>query len=196
MVPAPMKDHDPILDQYTASFARLNNLLDIETLSPVADELLTGERTKYGWKHWRPIEVHTEHSALDPIYAKVPARFPVLYERLVLSYRWAEVDLQTYTLHANPPGADLSGLLEEMSGDSYLWNSLLRAGYIPFGKGPDMNYDRVCFDISSRKKNRDFRIVIIDHEEILCNDRIKVVKKLASSFYELILQTIEQAKKA
>lgn len=190
-----MKAHDPILDQYVASFARLDNLLDIETLSPVADELFTGERTEHGWKYWRPIEVHTELSMLDPIYAKIPARFPVLYERLVLSFRWAEVDLQTYSLHANPPGPDLSSLLEEISGDSYLWDSLLHAGYIPFGKGPGGDYDRVCFDLSSRKKNRDFGIVKIDHEEILCNDRVKVVAKLAPSFYQLMLKTIEQADK-
>jgi hypothetical protein len=190
-----MKGLDSILGQFVSSFGRLSNLLDIETLSPVADELFTGERTKHGWKFWRPIEMHTDFSALDPIYAKVPAPFPVHYERLVLSYRWAEVDLQTYALHANPPGPDLSGLLQETAKDLHLWNSLLRAGYVPFGKGPDMDYDRVCFDLSSRKKNRDFGIVKIDHEEILCNGRVKVVRKLAPSFYQLMLQTIELAKR-
>ena len=73
-----------------------------------------------------------------------------------------------------------------------LWETLIPNGYIQFGKGSDMDYDPVCFDISSRK-NRDYRIVKIDHEEILCNYRIKVVSEIAPSFRALVLQTIERA---
>ena len=53
-------------------------------------------------------------------------------------------------------------------------------------------YDPVCFDIGLRK-NYDYRIVKIDHEEILCNQRIKVVPESAPSFRALVLQTIERA---
>ena len=55
-----------------------------------------------------------------------------------------------------------------------------------------MDYDPVCFEIKSRR-NRDYRIVKIDHEEILCNYRIKVVSEIAPSFRALVLQTIERA---
>jgi|SRR4029077_15438076 len=48
--------------------------------------------------------------ARGPLYAKLPARFPPLYEQLLLSYRWAEVDLPSFTLLANSPGEGLSGL--------------------------------------------------------------------------------------
>ena len=58
-----------------------------------------------------------------------------------------------------------------------------------------MDYDPVCFDMNSRKKNREMRVVKIDHEEILCNYRIKVVAELARSFEALVLQTIEAANK-
>jgi len=68
----------------------------------------------------------------------------------------------------------------------------LQNGYIPFGKGAYCDYDPVCFAVKSRK-NRDYRIVKIDHEEILCNYRIKVVSRLAPSFRALVLQTIERA---
>ena len=56
-----------------------------------------------------------------------------------------------------------------------------------------MDYDPVCFDIRSRTKSKDYRIVKIDHEEILCNHRVKVVAELAPSFERLMLQTIERA---
>ncbi|MHB8654664.1 MAG: hypothetical protein ACYDA9_12385 [Terriglobia bacterium] len=57
-----MKNDELLLDQYIASFERLDSLLDIETIGPVADELFTGERTDHGWKRWRPIKVRTELS--------------------------------------------------------------------------------------------------------------------------------------
>jgi hypothetical protein len=131
--------------------------------------------------------------ALEAIYAKLPARFPRLYEKLVLTYRWAEVDLQSCRLLANPPGNDLTGLLAQISKDPAFWNTLRGAGYIQFGNGPDIDYDPVCFDLSARKKNGDCRIVKIDHEEILCNNRLKVVSEIASTFEDLTQRTIETA---
>ncbi len=56
-----------------------------------------------------------------------------------------------------------------------------------------MDYDPVCFDINSRKKNGECRIVKIHHEEILCNNRVKLVAELAPSFRDLVLGTIDQA---
>jgi hypothetical protein len=84
-------------------------------------------------------------------------------------------------------------LLAEVEKDEGLTESLIPAGYIKFGKGPDMDYDPVCFDIKSRTKHKDYRVVKIDHEEILCNCRVKVVAELAPSFEQLVRQTIERA---
>ncbi|HEY6338183.1 MAG TPA: hypothetical protein VIW68_06795 [Candidatus Sulfotelmatobacter sp.] len=90
----------------------------------------------------------------------------------------------------------MSRLLAEITGDEGLWESLAPAGYIQFGLGPDMDYDPVCFDIKSRTKSKDYRIVKIDHEEILCNYRVKVVAELAPSFEQLVIQTIQRANAA
>jgi hypothetical protein len=129
---------------------------------------------------------------LDPLHAKLPGRFPPLYEQLVLTYRWADVDLVSYRLLGNPIGPNLSGLLDKMLKDKFLSTCLLKSGYIPFGKGPDID-DPVCFDLKSRKKNREFSIVKLPHEEILCNERIKVVAELAPTFEQLLRTTIEAA---
>jgi len=56
-----------------------------------------------------------------------------------------------------------------------------------------MDYDPVCFELKSRTKKKDYRIVKIDHEQILCHYRVKVVSEIASSFEELVLQTIDHA---
>lgn len=194
---ASVREHETsLVDRFVASFEKLDEMTAMQDLDPTAWELTVGDaHPQFGYKHWRPIRVDSPAECLEPVYSKLPARFPSLFERLVLSYRWAEVDLQLFTLLANPPGPDLSRLFVEMSKDGFLWTYLLRSGYIQFGKGPDMDYDPVCFDISSRKKNRDCRIVKIDHEEILCNNHLKIVAELAPSFEQLVLQTIDQANK-
>jgi hypothetical protein len=184
------KGDELLLERFVASFDKLDGMLAIEDLDPIAWELSPGVRDEHGWKYWRPTKVCTERSALDSVYSELPAQFPPLYELLVLSYRWAEVDLGLFTLLPNPLGPDLSGLLVR---DQILTDFLLPLGYIQFGKGPDADYDPVCFDISSRKKNGDYGIVKIDHEEILCNDRLKVVADLAPNFEELVKAVIETA---
>jgi hypothetical protein len=94
---------------------------------------------------------------------------------------------------ANPPGKGLTGLLTAITQDAHLTKALLSAGYIQFGKGPDVEYDAVCFDLNSRKKNRERTIVKIDHEESLCNNRTMVVAKLAPNFEQLVKDTINRA---
>jgi len=168
-------------------------MAEFQEIDPVAWELRIDQPDQFGMARWRPAKTKTNPELLGPLYANLPARFPPLYEQLVLSYRWAEVDLQSFRLLANPPGSDLSRLLAEVEKDKGLRESLIPAGYMKFGKGPDMDYDPVCFDIKSRTKRKDYRIVKIDHEEILCNRRIKVVAELAQSFEQLVRQTIERA---
>lgn len=162
-----------LLRKFVDSFERLNEMSCFKETDPIGYELRTGEEDEYGQFRWRVLNHSTDSRLLDLLYAKLPARFPPLYEELVLSYRWAQVDLQTFSLLANPPGPKLDGLLGEISKDKGLWQALVPAGYIQFGRGPDMDYDPVCFEIKSRTKKKDYRIVKIDHEEILCNFRIR-----------------------
>jgi hypothetical protein len=183
-----------LLDNYVASFEKLDDMAAVKEIFPIAWELAVGDADEYGEKRWRPVKVATDSSMLEPIYAQLPARFPRLYEELLLSYRWAEVDLGSYTLLANPLGPDLSRLQDSLyMGPNHLWKALVPAGYVQFAKGPDVDFDPVCFDYSSRRQGGDCIIVKIDHEEILCNNRIKVVAELSHSFRELVEQTIRTA---
>lgn len=189
-------DQDELLRQFIDTFGSFYELAEFADIYPVVAELATGEPDDLGQTHWRPARINTDRARLQTIYARLPGRFPRLYERLVLTYRWAEVDLGAYTLLANPPGLDLSRLFNEISKDPGLWESLIPAGYIQFAKGTEYDYDPVCFDVSKRKRNGDSRIVKIDHEEILCNSRTKVVAELAPTFEDLVRQTISRAEKA
>jgi hypothetical protein len=189
-----MNDEE-LLEKYVATFPIFDEMVADEFSPPTALQLAVEDTDLYGRKLWKPVRVETPVLQLDEVYAELPARFPRLFDRMVCSYRWAEVDLGTYRLLANPPGPTLGGLLRQMSQAPALWEALIPAGYIQFGKGPDFDYDAVCFDIKTRKQGGDCRIVKIDHEQILCYNRVKVVAELAPSFYQLVLQTIDRASK-
>ena len=188
-----MRD-ERLVECFVASFEKLDHMTVLSKESdPVAWQLAVGNGDRYGHKSWRPKRVGTSRALVEPIYCQLPGPFPPLFERMVLSFRWAEVDIQVCQLLANPPGTDLSGLLKVMSKDRTLWKFLRESGYIQFGRGSGGDYDPVCFDVSSWKNSLDYKVVKIDHEEILCHDRVKVVAELAPSFRDLMLRTIDKA---
>ena len=190
-------NNEQLLERYIATFEKLDEMIVDEFSIPSTELLAVDEEDEYGRRRWKPIKFKTQQPFLQEIYAELPDnfRFPRLFEQLLLSYRWATVDLGNYRLFANPPGEDLNGFFQQMTSPD-LWETLLPASFIPFGKGPDLDYDPICFDMKSRKQGGDCRIVKIDHEQILCNYRIKIIAELAPSFYQLVTQTIELANKA
>jgi hypothetical protein len=140
--------------------------------------------------HYAPLRVETPAAALTELYAVLPARLPPLYERLILSCRWPDVELGGYGMLANPGGPGLVGLLEAMQYDPGIWAELVPRGLIPFGRGPGFNWDPVCFDTRRRRAASDCRVVQLDHEAILCYSRIREAAELAPTFRELMRQTV------
>lgn len=146
-----------------------------------------------GWAQWSPVSTAVLPAALvEDLHGVIRGPLPPLYQQLILAYRWAEVDLGRLRLLANlPPG--LQGLAGAIRRDEGLYSVLSSAGYVQFGKGPDMDYDPVCFDFQTRLPDGDCRIVKFDHEEILCHQRLVEVAELAPSFSRLIDIVIEDA---
>jgi hypothetical protein len=68
--------------------------------------------------------------------------------------------------------------------DPHMSPALLQAGFLQFGNPYFYNYDPVCFDCKGPGLEK--RIVQIDHEEILCNDRIQIAREIAPSFPDLL----------
>ena len=188
------EETENLISEYISCFETLDGC-QTNSEDPITYEFAVGEENIYGFKRWEPLKKHTPVDSLVPIYSQLPAKFPPIYQYLLLNYRWPEVDLGEYRLLANPIQEGLSGLFDQMQMDRSLWDKLISSGFIQFGKGPDLDYDPVCFDISKRNKHGDFRIVKIDHEEILCSHRIREVAELAPSFEELAVKTIKNAKR-
>ena len=90
-----------------------------------------------------PRAVIAGREVLHSVYAKLPGRFPPLFEQLVTAYEWEEeVDLGPFRLLPNPVGREIAGL---------------EAGFIPFAVGPDGAM--VCFDTERRRNDRDCPVV-------------------------------------
>jgi hypothetical protein len=182
---------EKLIARYVDAFTRFGELRAYES-DAVAQLLLTGELDDWSEPLWRPAHVSVYRSALDAIYTALPGCLPALYEELLLNYRWANVDLDCYMLLANPPGDDLSGLLETIVSDRRWFDVLSASRLVQFAKIGSDNFDAVCFDLSRFRKN-DCPVVQVDHEAILCHDRVEIVRQLAPSFRELVVQTIESA---
>jgi hypothetical protein len=89
----------------------------------------------------------------DPLYARLPGRFPPLFEQLVTGYTWeSEVDLGPLRLLPNPPGPTLAGLEEAV-----FRLPLEPAGSIPFALGPDGA--AASFDTERRRNDKDCPVV-------------------------------------
>jgi hypothetical protein len=141
------------------------------------------------------IREDTPKSALDKLYAEIPAKFPPIYERLVLTYRWDRSELEignppgrltSFEIFGNPPGRDLDELRGELFRDQGLKTTCLASGFIQFASGPNFSYDAICFDTSQKNSKGDYALVQLDHESILCKDKIRLVRTIAPSFESLV----------
>ncbi|HSN86276.1 MAG TPA: hypothetical protein VL025_05925 [Thermoanaerobaculia bacterium] len=129
-----------------------------------------------------PRPVIAGREIFDPLYGKLPARFPPLFEQLVTGFAWEEeTDLGPLRLLANPPGSDLSGLEAAIFRDSGLIEALRPAGLLLFALGPDGASDPVCFDSERRRSDRDCPIVLVRLREAA-----EVAEEIFPSFRALI----------
>jgi hypothetical protein len=161
-----MNDAD-LLDKFVALFEPLEEFIEPDVIIPAGRQA-------------------TDISATEALYALLPAKFPKLYEKLILSYRWQSSTIgDGYRLLTNPIGIDLSGLTATIFRDKGLSDELLPNGFIQFGFVNSYNYDPICFQTNC-KSARDYPIVQVDHEEILCNWRIRVTEQIAPSFRKFV----------
>jgi hypothetical protein len=175
-------DDTKLLYEFVLAFERLDELT-LTSLDEAPPELDNGrDDSKWAIQKWKPAAVATEPSALDELYDILPGRFPPLYERLVLTYRWLDVRLDgVVRLFANPPGPSLKALLSEITVDAGLSGILFHHGMIQFGRAPD-SYDPICFDTRRSGGNGDSPIIRVEHEAILCDSRLGRYWEVAPSF--------------
>jgi len=67
-----------------------------------------------------------------------------------------------------------------------LWN-----GYLQFGHAAGGHYDPICFAPRGLKDKKESRIVPLNHEEILLNNRIKITAEISPSLEVFVKRSID-----
>jgi hypothetical protein len=70
--------------------------------------------------------------------------------------------------------------------DAIMFPFLLDKGLLRFAQPQDWSYDPVCFDFRNANRKSEPGVVRVDHEEILCNDRLRVIETISPAFRELM----------
>jgi hypothetical protein len=64
---------------------------------------------------------------------------------------------------------------------------------VQIGRPDTGDFDAICFDLNEQTQNHEYRIVQVDHEDILCNWKVRVLGELWPSFIEVINMTLSSA---
>jgi hypothetical protein len=124
-------------------------------------------------------------SRLGDLETRLPKRLPPSFESFLSRYSFPSFDASGISFFGWGPAP--TELLEAPSPQKDALSGLLRpAGYFQFGRPDTGSFDAVCFDMNTQKQNREYRIVLADHEEILCNLRVKICSELWPSFRKFV----------
>jgi hypothetical protein len=132
-----------------------------------------------------------EAAWIEVLESKLPSRLPTSFRSLVTRYAFASFDIGPLRVFGNTGLDEEDDLNVAIFRDPTMAQALLKNGYIQFARPDTGSYDPICFDARKSAANREFAIVRLDHEQILCNDRIKVVEKVADSFFRFAQRVLQ-----
>lgn len=131
-----------------------------------------------------PVRAENNLARLAMFEEKLPKRLPQSFAGFLSRYSFPAFDVMGVTLFAWEPNSNQFAR-EASAAKGSLSRLMLPAGYVQMGRPDTGDFDAICFDLNEKKQNREFRIVRIDHEEILCNGKIHLVGELWPSFITL-----------
>ena len=135
--------------------------------------------------HGVPIRAEDNVSRLRDLEEKLPKRLPESFASLLSRYSFPAFDVLGISFFAWD--SDSSAYIIEASvPKNSLSEFLIPAGYVQIGRPDRVNFDAICFDLNSYRQDREYRLVRIDHEDILVNFKVRVIAELWPSFVELI----------
>jgi hypothetical protein len=139
-----------------------------------------------------PIREQVNASRLDAFEQKLPKRLPQSFASLLSHYSFPAFDVQGITFFGWDN--DSNPYIEEASAaKGSLSELLIPAGYVQIGRPDTGDFDAICFDLNWQAQNREYRIVQVDHEDILCNWKVRVSGELWGSFTKLVESALSSA---
>ena len=125
---------------------------------------------------------------LPEMEASFPFRLPRSFRSLIARYLFPAFEVSPLVLYSvGVRGPKSTG--EEFRYaifDAIIFPFLLDKGLLRFARPHDWSYDPVCFDFRKANRKSEPGVVRVDHEEILCNDRLRVIETISPVFHELM----------
>jgi hypothetical protein len=115
-----------------------------------------------------PIRPEDNASRLRMFEEKLPKRMPQSFESFLSRYSFPAFDVLGITLFEWDSNSN-KYIVEVSAPKNSLSELLIPAGYVQIGRPDTGDFDAICFDLNREAQNREYRIVGVDHEDILCN---------------------------
>src|SRR5215469_8736506 len=131
-----------------------------------------------------PIRGEVNTARLLMLEEKLPKRMPQSFESFLSRYSFPTFDVLGITLFEWESDAN-KYIVEASAGKNSLSELLIPAGYVQIGRPDTGDFDAICFDLNRQAQNREYRVVQVDHEDILCNWKVRVTSELWPSFIKL-----------
>ncbi len=121
---------------------------------------------------------------VESVQARLPFRIPGRFLRFINAYEFIDFSFPDLRLYNNTGAEDRWSWPVALFCDETIFAVTTRYRFLPIGQPDEANYDRICLDLN-RLKNGDCPVVQLDHEEILINERIKIVSDRFATFEAL-----------
>lgn len=132
-----------------------------------------------------PIRAEDNGARLSAFQKKLPKQIPLSFQSLSSRYSFPTFDVLGITLFGWE--SEQSAYIEEASAPkNSLSELLIPSGHVQIGRPATGEFNAICFDLNHHGRNREYGIVQIDHEEILCNWKVRVKRGLWPSFIKLV----------
>jgi hypothetical protein len=125
-------------------------------------------------------------SWLQELTTRTPFRWPLSFYSLISRYQFPSFCCGPLEFYSVGLATDQSELRNAVFRDEAMVAVLREHGYLPFARPEDSSYDPVCFDCTNVPGGNEPAVVRIDHEEILCRERIRVLQVLSPGFQSLL----------
>jgi hypothetical protein len=131
-----------------------------------------------------PIRGEDNATRLLALEEQLPKRMPQSFESFLARYSFPEFDVLGVTLFEWESDSN-KYIVEASAPKGSLSELLIPAGYVQIGRPQSGSFDAICFDLNQQAQNREYRVVQVDHEDILCNWKVRVTGELWPSFVKL-----------
>jgi len=138
------------------------------------------------WTGWRIVR-SDNRERIQALQSRLGRRFPPSFFDLVSRFSFPAFERGPLLFFANHREETFWDLSKRLFLDPTMSPALLSAGFIQIGNPMFYNYDPVCFDCTLGATEP--RLVQLDHEAILCNGTIHIVREIAPSFIDILKGT-------